>query len=258
MTSTTLALGSFSGSISILHSSSLSSFSLTQTLQGQESEIKSLSYTPSADILASSSRDKTLWLWDTQTYEPLSILSSHTGDVKSCLFLTPLKIASCGYDGLLKIWEEDEDGDWSQTQNLEPEKGEELGDDTLWCIGGMGSSYRIFVGNGKGEVIVYQDENGRYEEIGRIEGNNEECYEVNLPSVKAGHCGILRTGGMGFEVFREKSSFGQIDGEKFRKDCEVKYAHDGEVNCVKWCRGGERVVSVGDDGRVRVWKYDIG
>ncbi|GMI07710.1 hypothetical protein TrVE_jg4986 [Triparma verrucosa] len=260
LTSTLLVVGSFSGSIYLLQSSPSSPPSLLQTLEGQESEIKSLSYTPTADILASSSRDKTVWLWDTETYEPLSILTGHTGDVKCCKFLSNTKIFSAGYDGLFKVWEEDEDGDWSMVQSLEVVTGNEGdGQETLWCVEGVGSGWRVFLGTGGGETVALKEEGGKYEVCGRIEGKGEECYSVCLPSVRAGHGGVLRSEGRGFGVYRERSGFGvEGGGVMFRKDAGVEEAHSAEVNCVKWCREGEKIVSVGDDGRVRVWKYDIG
>ncbi|EXJ94046.1 hypothetical protein A1O1_02439 [Capronia coronata CBS 617.96] len=57
-------------------------------LTGPDSEIKSIEFSPphySASLLATSSRDKSVWIWEEvepEEWETIAVLSEHTGDVK--------------------------------------------------------------------------------------------------------------------------------------------------------------------------------
>ena len=52
---------------------------------------------------------------------------------------------------------------------------------------------------------------------------------------------------------------GNSDAPKFTLEAVAIDAHDGDVNCVKWHpRDGTRLVSCGDDGAVRMWRYRRG
>lgn len=66
-------------------------------LTGPDSEIKSIDFSPyhyPANLLATSSRDKSVWIWeevDDEIYETIAVLSEHTGDVKSVSWCTGAK-----------------------------------------------------------------------------------------------------------------------------------------------------------------------
>jgi len=63
-------------------------------LTGPDSEIKSIEFSPphySANLLATSSRDKSVWIWEEvepEEWETIAVLGEHTGDVKCVSWCT--------------------------------------------------------------------------------------------------------------------------------------------------------------------------
>lgn len=75
---------------------------------------------------------------------------------------------------------------------------------------------------------------------------------------RAGHGRIVSGGGDdSIRVYREVG--GNSDAPKFDVDVVVEGAHVGDVNCVRWHpRDGGCLVSCGDDGAVKIWRYEQG
>ncbi|KND92715.1 putative cytosolic iron-sulfur protein assembly protein 1 [Tolypocladium ophioglossoides CBS 100239] len=124
----------------------------TLVLEGHESEIKSCAFSPSGAYLATSSRDKSVWIWDeygTTTgggdededeWETLAILNEHEGDVKAVAWCPDVPgrnarrrfsadvLASASYDNTVRVWREDADGEWVCVAVLEGHAG------TVWGV----------------------------------------------------------------------------------------------------------------------------
>ena len=105
-------------------------------LTGPDSEIKSLDFSPahySANLLATSSRDKSVWIWEEvedDEWETIAVLSEHTGDVK-CVSWNPQRelLASGSYDDTIRLWRDvEEEGDWACVGVLEGSGG------TVWDV----------------------------------------------------------------------------------------------------------------------------
>ncbi len=71
-----------------------------------ERTINALAISPDGQILASGSEDKTVQLWDTQTYKLLSRLKGHSGWVTSLAFSKDGKLLASGdADKTIKLWD---------------------------------------------------------------------------------------------------------------------------------------------------------
>lgn len=119
----------------------------TLVLEGHENEVKSAAFSPSAQFLATCSRDKTVWVWEDvgaaegdDEWETVAVLGEHDGDVKAVAWCpdTPGRnrrarhgvdvLASASYDNTVRVWREDGDGEWVCVAVLEGHEG------TVWGV----------------------------------------------------------------------------------------------------------------------------
>lgn len=257
-------------------------WNLMAIIEGHENEVKSVAWNYQGNLLASCSRDKTIWIWETdpetlEEFECISVLSDHQHDVKHITWHPSQNLlASSSYDDTIRIYkQDDDDDDWSCVGILNGHSG------TVWCSAFESESSPTFEENKIRLVSVSDDLTVRVwstiiqpsentEFLGErlpssIKSDSSEMVweeEAILPSVhkypiysvawsaKTGK--ISSTGSDG-----KMAVYKQTGSKTWEIECVQEATHGVyEVNSVSWCTlddNTEVLVTAGDDGVVNIW-----
>ncbi|MCJ1279128.1 Cytosolic iron-sulfur protein assembly protein [Puttea exsequens] len=213
-------------------------------LDGHESEIKSVAWSAGGNLLATCSRDKSVWIWEEvgeDDFETVAVLQEHGGDVK-CVAWHPEEecVASASYDDEVRVWREDVD-DWACCAVLRGHGG------TVWGVMWEGVVPRVF-GKGGEERGGWL---GRREKAGPRLVTCSDDLSVRVwrrrprEKVEQSRLSIIRSGSI---------------EEEWVEEAQLPVVHTRPIYAVAWSTSG-RVVSTGGDGAIVVyeerWKQSI-
>jgi cytosolic iron-sulfur protein assembly protein CIAO1 len=206
-------------------------------LDGPESEVKSVSWSAGGNLLAVSSRDKSVWIWedvgneadpdDKDNYETVAVLQEHDGDVK-CVTWHPSEelLVSASYDGTIKMWREEVD-DWACISTIDGH------DATVWEVSWEGGANEYNEGaTGPRLVSCSDDLTVRVWERKTKETTSNDAKVDRIPS-------IIRPAPVN-EVWIEQ--------------CVIPQRHERSIYSVAWSPFSGRIVSSGGDGRIVVYQ----
>lgn len=189
----TLATASFDGSIGIWEDTGEEEWDCIAQLEGHDSEVKCVQWNPTATLVATSGRDKTVWLWDCSLegniggddggdFECLAVLNGHDGDVKSVVFAASHGqfgdgdeiLLSGSYDNTIRLWAED-GGDWYCAVVLNEAQ-------TVWSLTVAPGGTRIVSGSADSSIGIYKcytsQERKALESDGPSQQENARCVFV--------------------------------------------------------------------------------
>ena len=219
-------------------------------LDGHESEIKSVAWSAGSTFLATSSRDKSVWIWEElpgeeDNFETVAVLQEHEGDVK-CVVWHPEEelLASASYDDTVRLYREDLD-DWTCVGILE---GHEA---TVWCVD--------FEGLGEGKLGGVGDEGLMEEQNKLLERRKEAGPRLISCSDDLTIRIWRRVPKQGQEVKPGKDRMPNIIKshsieETWVEEARLPNCHDRAIYTVNWSKKTGRVVSTGSDGKIVVYE----
>ncbi|KAG0665782.1 Cytosolic iron-sulfur protein assembly protein [Maudiozyma exigua] len=241
---------------------------LLAIIEGHENEVKCVAWSFDGNLLATCSRDKSVWIWETdemgEEYECVSVLQEHSQDVKHVVWHPSRSLlASSSYDDTIRLWKEYDD-DWECVAVLTGHEG------TVWSSDFEGSNTDQLQEDEIRLVSVSDDSTARVwkyvEEDEENDGQQVWICQSILPKVHANQVysvswspisgRIATSGSDGTLVIYQESERGSGTFEVVAQKelCHGVY----EVNIVKWIdvEGKEMIATGGDDGYVNLWNIN--
>ncbi|KAJ4365090.1 Cytosolic iron-sulfur protein assembly protein [Neocucurbitaria cava] len=218
-------------------------------LDGHESEIKCLSWSPSGQYLATCSRDKSVWIWEEledDNFETVAVLQEHDGDVK-CVAWHPEEdlLVSTSYDDSVRLYREDAD-DWVQVSMIDGH------DQTVWWaeFEGSGMSKRDFRASSEG---LDENKTRCIEDLERSGPRLATCSDdctVRIWRRKPKERDANASSNTGIpSIIRSMA----ID-EDWYQEAILPQQHERAIYSVAWSRITGMIVSAGSDGKIIVYK----
>ncbi|TVY82105.1 putative cytosolic iron-sulfur protein assembly protein [Lachnellula suecica] len=218
-------------------------------LEGHDSEVKNVAYSPSGQWLASCSRDKSIWIWEEigdegdDEFETIAVLQEHEADVKCVCWRTDdgngEVLASASYDDTIRFWKGDDEGEWSQIALLEGHEG------TVWSLDWEPEVSQKMFAPESGSTSEYERQTPRLISSSadlsiRIWSKAPSPPPPNRPSYfNSGIPSTMRPGPI---------------NETWKCTATLPKAHDLPIYSVGWSKKTGRVVSTGGDGRAVIYE----
>ncbi|KAL2436935.1 putative cytosolic iron-sulfur protein assembly protein 1 [Exophiala dermatitidis] len=216
-------------------------------LTGPDSEIKSIDFSPphySANLLATCSRDKSVWIWEEvepEEWETIAVLSEHTGDVKCVSWCT----GAVARRKRRKVVDSTIEGDVAMTNN----NGH--GEDDTGRNGNNLATNEEQEDEDQDEVIIGSREilaSGSYDDTIRLWRDVEEEGDWICVAVIDGHSGTVWDLKWEGYINYAQLDLSSLSSQQQQEDVVIA---DFEAD---W---SSRLVSCSDDLTVRVWRREL-
>ena len=218
-------------------------------LEGHDSEVKNVAYSPSGQWLASCSRDKSIWIWEEvgeegeDEFETIAVLQEHTADVKCVCWRKDdgngEVLASASYDDTIRLWKEiDGEGEWGCFAVLEGHEG------TVWWL------------DWEPEVSqkMFEDSTTKNGETSRIPRLMSCSADFTIRVWSLAPATPTPNKPSYFNPTIPSTMRPPPADEKWECTASLPKVHDLPIYSISWSKQTGRVVSTGGDGRIAIYE----
>ena len=208
---------------------------LISFLHGHTDGVLGVSFSPNGKIIASSSRDRTIRLWDAVTGQPLAPpLEGHTRTVYSVAFSPNSQfLASASEDGAIRLWEV------SSGQPVgEPLKGHS---GQAWHVSFSADGQTLVSWGEANEIIFWDIATGQPLDLPLTD------YAGQLKSVDYNPNNQIVAGGS------EEASITIWDASTRKKITTLDTQHAGPITRLAFSPNGQMLASGGQEGKIILW-----
>ena len=212
-------------------------------LNGHRLEVLGVSWSAGGNLLATCSRDKSVWIWeeiDDDDYETVAVLQDHSADVKSVAWHPEeILLASGSYDDDIRLWKEDVD-DWTCISVLQGH------DSTVWMVEWESASIAESL------MVTTNESAGRDAWVERRQASGARLASCSddltiriwrrLPKEKGQEQSKL-------SIIRTAS----ID-EDWTEESQLPKRHDRPIYAISWSKKTGRIASTGGDGKIVIYE----
>ena len=237
-----LAAASFDSTVSLTNMDTNESM----ILEGHENEAKGVTFNVDGTMVATCSRDKSVWIWHivdsvNLEVECMAVLQEHDQDVKHVIF-HPFEdvLISCSYDMKIKLYVVDSDDDWYCQDTFEEHK------DTVWDFQFADHGRYAMSCDGSGLCILWQYRGGSLEFL--------DTFQLPHAAMK-----ICWMGDICCVAAEQFIYFLKIDQEIIKLNDKLEHPHgiyDVNSMSVKQKDGKSLLATVGDDCKLKIWEID--
>jgi cytosolic iron-sulfur protein assembly protein CIAO1 len=226
---------------------------LDLVLEGHESEIKCVAFSPSGQYLATCSRDKSVWIWEDvgasegdDDWETVAVLNEHDADVKAVAWCPDLPnrtgrgrysadvLASASYDDTIRVWREDGDGEWVCVAVLQGHEG------TVWGL----QWEPVPRSSGFPRILSFSaDRTARIWTLQEDDDDEEDRDEI------AGPGSVSQAGGIPNRMRRSMR-------EEWRCSETLPKVHSRDIYSASWSAISGRIATTGSDGKLVVYAQE--
>uniref|UniRef100_A0A2P2KH82 Uncharacterized protein n=1 Tax=Rhizophora mucronata TaxID=61149 RepID=A0A2P2KH82_RHIMU len=246
-----------------LHGTDLTLLFFALVKKGHENEVKSVTWNASGSLLATSSRDKTVWIWEVMPgneFECASVLQGHKQDVKMVKWHPTMDILfSCSYDNTVKVWAEDGTGDWNCIQTLDESSNGHSS--TVWALSFNAEGDKMVTCSDDLTLKIWGTDIGRMESEDNCGPWIHLCtlsgyHDRTIFSVHWSREGIIASGAADDAIrFFMENKDDLVEGPSYRLLLKREKAHEMDINSVQWNPGEDCLLaSAGDDGKIKIWE----
>ncbi|KZP10859.1 WD40 repeat-like protein [Athelia psychrophila] len=212
-----------------------------KTLEGHESDVRAVAYSPDGKHIVSGSADDTIRIWDAETGEAVGEqLRGHSSSIMAIAYSPDGRhIVSGSWDGTIRIWD--------------AETGESVGEPLIGHTEGIRA---IACSSNGAHIISGSDDNTirRWDAVtGKavgepLRGHTEPIYAVAY-SLPDGRHIVSGSGDNTLRIWAAET--GEAVGEPLR-------GHTATIYCVAYSPDSKHIISGSSDGTIRIWDAKTG